>query len=113
VVAEGDRVPADALLLSAVNLSVDESLLTGESVPVRKVATSAAPGMPRPGGDDSPFIYSSTLVVKGDGIARVQAIGAHTEVGRIGKALQAVEPEDTLLQRQTGRLVRALAMLGL
>jgi len=113
LVAEGDRVPADALLLSAVNLSVDESLLTGESVPVRKAATSAAPGMARPGGDDSPFIYSSTLVVKGDGIARVQAIGTHTEVGKIGKALQTVETEDTLLQRQTGQLVRTLALVGL
>ena len=112
LVSEGDRVPADAVLLSAVNLSVDESLLTGESVPVRKTAATSSAGIPRPGGDDSPFIYSSTLVVKGDGVARAVAIGAHTEIGRIGKALQTVVPEQTVLQRQTGRLVRALAILG-
>ncbi len=65
VLAEGDRVPADGMLLWGLNLSVDESLLTGESVPVRKVALdrSAVSGeMGRPGGDDLPFVFSGTLV---------------------------------------------------
>ena len=93
ILNEGDRVPADGLLLSSVNLSVDESLLTGESVPVRKMAAVGNPDMGRPGGDDLPFVYSSTLVVQGQGIAQVQATGLHTEIGKIGKALQQVETE--------------------
>ena len=113
VLNEGDRVPADAVLLSCLNLSVDESLLTGESVPVRKVAAEGILEMSRPGGDDLPFVYSSTLVVQGQGIAQVQAIGLHTEIGKIGKALRTVESEDTLLQKETGRLVRNLAIIGL
>ena len=113
VLSEGDRVPADAVLLSCVNLSVDESLLTGESVPVRKTVASTIMDMGRPGGDDLPFVYSSTLVVQGQGIAQVQGTGLRTEIGKIGKALQTVEPEGTLLQKETGRLVRNLAIVGL
>ncbi|MCL5023759.1 MAG: cation-translocating P-type ATPase [Nitrospirae bacterium] len=113
VLSEGDRVPADAALLSAVNLSVDESLLTGESVPVRKTSTGQAGEMARPGGDDLPFVYSGTLVVRGFGVAEVKATGSHTELGKIGKALRTIEPEETLLQKETGRLVRNLAVLGL
>jgi Ca2+-transporting ATPase len=113
VLAEGDRVPADAVLLSATNLAVDESLLTGESVPVRKAATSVVGELAGPGGDDLPFVYSGTLVVQGQGIARVLATGATTQLGKIGKALGALRPEATFLQQQTRRLVRNLALVGL
>lgn len=113
VLAEGDRVPADAILLSSLNLSVDESLLTGESVPVRKMSSEQMTEMCRPGGDDLPCVYSGTLVVQGQGIARVQATGIRTEIGKIGKALQTVEIEETSLQKETGRLVRNLAIFGL
>jgi Ca2+-transporting ATPase len=116
IVREGDRVPADALLLDATNLSVDESLLTGESVPVRKAAVESREQdaeMRRPGGEDTPCIFSGTLVVQGQGLAEVQAIGIHTEIGKIGKSLRTVEPEETLLQRETGRLVKRLLLWGL
>ncbi len=112
LIAEGDRVPADATLLTGNNLSVDESLLTGESIPVRKNAWDGQQEMVRPGGDDLPFIYSGTLVVKGQGIARVHATGSRTEIGKIGKALLILESEDTDLQRQTGKIVRNFAILG-
>ena len=112
VLVEGDRVPADAVLLSAVNLSADESLLTGESVAVRKAATDGTMPLARPGGDDLPFVYSGTLVVQGQGIAQVLTTGLATELGKIGKALQVVETEDTPLQRETRRLVRMLAVVG-
>ncbi len=113
ILKEGDRVPADAVLLSCLNLLVDESLLTGESVPVRKIVTGDTLELSPPGGDDLPFVYSSTLVVQGQGIAQVQSTGLRTEIGRIGKVLQTVESGDTVLQKETGKLVRNLAIIGL
>jgi Ca2+-transporting ATPase len=113
LIAEGDRVPADAALLTQTNLSVDESLLTGESVPVRKREWDGTQSMERPGGDNLPFVYSGTLAVKGQGIVQVLSTGPRTEIGKIGKALQILEPEDTNLQRQTAKIVRNFALLGL
>src|SRR5690348_5554593 len=113
VLSEGDRVPADGVVLSAGNLSIDESLLTGESVPVRKAAWDGHAEMGRPGGDDLPFVFSGTLVVQGQGFAEIKATGARTELGRIGKALQTVSTEQTRLQEEVGRLARILATLGL
>jgi Ca2+-transporting ATPase len=113
LVAEGDRVPADAVLLTGSNVSVDESLLTGESVPVRKKVWDGRLEMGRPGGDDQPFIYSGSMVVKGQGVAQVRGTGFRTEIGKIGKALQILQPEDTNLQQQTGVIVRNFALIGL
>lgn len=113
VLAEGDRVPADAVVLSCRNLLVDESLLTGESVPVRKLPGEKVAAIGRPGGDDLPFVYSGTLVVQGHGIAEVKETGVRTEIGKIGKALQAPGPEKTPLQRETEGLVKAFAVAGM
>jgi Ca2+-transporting ATPase len=116
LLAEGDRVPADGVLLFCTNLEVDESLLTGESVPVNKAAcgidAEASLEMERPGGDNLPFVWSGTLIVQGRGVARVRATGAGTEMGKIGKALQGIEPEETRLQRETRRVVRNIGLLG-
>jgi Ca2+-transporting ATPase len=111
ILAEGDRVPADAQLLWCSNLSADESLLTGESVPVRKRASGDMPAA-RPGGDDLPFVYAGSLIVRGQGVARVEATGLNTEIGRIGKALLKVAAEPTPLQRETRRMVRLFAAAG-
>ncbi len=113
VLAEGDRVPADGILREGVNLSVDESLLTGESVPVRKQPSPTEMAMAHPGGDDLPAVFSGTMVTAGVGIAEVLATGSRTEFGKIGRAIQRLEPEQTLLQKETGRLVRTLAITGL
>lgn len=123
LLAEGDRIPADAIVREALNLTVDESLLTGESVPVRTIATREQPDSaraelggsptPQPGGDDQPYIYSGTLVVQGQGIAEVLATGPRSEMGQIGRALQGVQIEQTPLQRETGRIVIILAIWGL
>lgn len=112
VLSEGDRVPADALLIEATHLEADESLLTGESVPVRKVAEALVVGDPRPGGDGSPQVWSGSLVVAGGGLARVTATGARTQIGQIGTSLGAVESAPTPLQIQTRQLVRVFAALG-
>jgi P-type Ca2+ transporter type 2C len=114
ILAEGDRVPADAVLLAGSNLRVDESLLTGESVAVRK-QHSLNPedeDQARPGGDGTCFVYSGTLVVGGQATALVRATGAATEIGAIGKALESLEPERTRLQREIDRLVLTLALVG-
>jgi Ca2+-transporting ATPase len=113
VLAEGDRIPADAVLAEARDLQADESLLTGESVPVRKIAATDIPeGRARPGGDDLPFIYSGALVVRGSGLAHVVATGPRSEIGKIGQSLHALETEPPRLQVQTARLVRLAALGG-
>ncbi len=111
VLAEGDRVPADARLIEANDIQTDESLLTGESVPVRKVASVASP-LARPGGDDLPHVFSGSLVVRGSGIAEVTATGPHSEIGRIGQSLSALEAEPPRLQAQVRRLVKLCAIFG-
>jgi Ca2+-transporting ATPase len=113
LLVEGDRVPADCILIDAINFSVDESLLTGESVPVRKSSTDEpAAVIGKPGGDDLPFAFSGTLVVSGQAVGIVKAIGTATELGKIGKALLSVEEERTPLQVQTGKVVRTFAISG-
>ena len=112
ILTEGDRVPADAALISCNDFAADESLLTGESVAVRKVAQANAGELQPPGGDDLPFVYSGTLVVQGHGMACVLTTGAHTEIGKIGKALQEQPTEATPLQKEIGKLVRSLAIIG-
>ena len=113
MLAEGDRIPADAVLLESAHLSVDESLLTGESAPVRKAIWDGVTKPASPGGDDLPFLFSGTLVVAGKGIARVTATGQNTELGKIGTALGAIEQEKTHLQKDTGHVVKRLALFGL
>jgi Ca2+-transporting ATPase len=111
---EGDRVPADAELLWCLNLRIDESVLTGESVAVAKrAASNTGSEQPRPGGEHTQFVFSSSLVVAGQGIARVLSTGIHTEVGKIGKALHQVAEEKSPLQQETQRLVKRLTIVGL
>ena len=115
LLAEGDRVPADAVVVDCANFSVDESALTGESVPVRKVAMAegeVTAAMGRPGGDATAWVFSGTLAVKGHAIAVAKETGAGTELGKIGAALRAIEPERTALQREIDRLVKVLAVIG-
>lgn len=115
VILEGDRIPADAVLSTAHNLLVDESLLTGESAPVSKSAGAAADMavMARPGGEGQPFVFSGSLVVRGEGTAIVLSTGLSSEIGRIGQALGRIVIEPPRLQQQTRLLVRNFAMFGL
>jgi Ca2+-transporting ATPase len=112
LLSEGDRVPADAVIRSGINLSADESLLTGESVPVRKSNDRESDAICRPGGEDLPFVYSGTMVVQGQGIAEILRTGIETEIGKIGKALLTLDIENTPLQKQTARLVKIFASVG-
>ncbi len=111
---EGDRVPADVVLIQCDDLDTDESLLTGESVPVRKVAIGAAerPQVLAPGGDDLPFAFSGSLVVRGRGIGEVVATGAKSEIGKIGQTLAALDTEPPRLQTESRRVVTTFAIVG-
>ncbi|CAN5802806.1 HAD-IC family P-type ATPase [soil metagenome] len=114
MLSEGDRVPADAILLSCLNMSVDESLLTGESLPVSKAIVQPPPlEMGQAGGDSLPFIFSGSLVVQGKGQAQVVSTGTQSAIGRIGKALFAVTEEPTRVQRDTKRVVKYVALFSI
>jgi Ca2+-transporting ATPase len=99
LLAEGDRVPADARLAAADGLEVDESLLTGESLPVARKSGDA--------------VHSGTLVVTGHGRGEVFATGARTELGRIGASLATLETGKTSLEIETARIVKLVALLAL
>ena len=105
LVGEGDRVPADARVIEATDLHVDESLLTGESAPVRREVSAE--------GDESGLLHASTLVVRGRGTAEVVATGARTSVGRIGAALGTIRSEPTPMQREIRRVVAWVAVLSM
>jgi len=113
IIKEGDRVPADGVVIASSNLMIDESLLTGESLPVSKTEWDGKQESKHPGGENLPFVYSGTLVVQGHAIVKVTAIGIGTEMGKIGKALQSIPEEDTLLKKETARIVRNFAIGGL
>lgn len=104
LVSEGDRVPADAIVFEESDLQVDESMLTGESVPVHCTVASSE--------DQQGLLHASTLVVRGRGSAEVVAVGGQTSVGRIGAQLGAIKTEPTPLQREIRRVVALFAVIG-
>lgn len=98
ILNEGDRISADAIVIDSNHLTIDESLLTGESVPVLKEN-----GMP---------IYSGSLLIQGKANAKVIATGVNTEFGKIGRSLQDIKPEATRLQLEMKRLIKTLFIIG-
>lgn len=103
---EGDRVPADALVLESNNLTIDESLLTGESIPVTKTVGVNSP-------NSQNMLFSGTLVVQGKGSAEVLATGIKTQFGKIGTSLQAIDKTTTRLQTEMKTLIRNLFFAGI
>jgi Ca2+-transporting ATPase len=115
VLHEGDRVAADALLFEG-QLTLDESLLTGESVPVAKASAGAGAfsrALDVPGAEGSASVFAGTVVTRGVGLALVKATGAATATGRIGGALAATREPPSGLQRASRALVRRLTIAGL
>lgn len=107
VLETGDRVPADAVLLESTNLQVDESLLTGESVPVEKHA--AASGLRHQAGDRKSMVYMGTSITGGRARAMVNATGMNTEMGGIAELIRNIEEEQTPLQKRLERLGKVIA----
>jgi Ca2+-transporting ATPase len=100
ILAEGDRVPADGVVLQAHELAADESMLTGESEAVAKFA-------------DGGEVFAGTLLVRGQGLMRVTAVGGNTRLGTIGKSLQDIVIESSPLREEIGLLTRRLATIGI
>jgi len=111
-ISEGDRVCADGILVQGSHLSVDESLLTGESAPVQKIEWRPGSMPEHSGGQNPAEIYSGTLVVSGHGLVRVTATGQATAIGKIGSSLNTIEETSTALQIETRWWVGRLALLG-
>lgn len=106
----GDKVPADARLFEIANLQVDEALLTGESLPVRKkiekVATNASVA------DRKNIVFSGTTVVSGRGKAIVYAIGMHTQIGKIAELINQAEETKSPLEKRVNNLSKKLGILA-
>jgi len=108
LLAEGDKIPADARLVEVVSLQCDESLLSGESVPVDKQKAESegipiGPGRPE-------LVYMGAIVSKGRGKAIVTATGMNTEMGKIAGMLHTIEDEQTPLQKRLGQLGKYIAV---
>lgn len=99
ILEQGDRVAADAMLLSATELEIDESLLTGESLPVHKESEAE--------------VFSGTLVVRGSGVGRVVAIGGQAQLGQIGGHLAGIKSDAPRLRRETGLIVKLAGIGGI
>jgi Ca2+-transporting ATPase len=102
VLEEGNRVPADAIILQSNDLTLNESVITGESVPVDKN-----------NGPESSLIFQGSMINSGSCMARVTLTGSRTVLGRIGKSVDTGTNAKTLLEAQIGRFVKALAGFGL
>ena len=105
ILNEGDRIPADGILVDSLNLTIDESILTGESIPVIKSVqkdTTHSFGL----------VYSGTLVIQGKGYVKILATGIHTEFGKIGRSLLSIEQQETRMQTEIKSLIRNLFVLG-
>jgi len=117
LIGEGERVPADGVLVAGGALRVEESALTGESAPVSKVAADPAAardaGEVTPGAENGPFLFAGTLVVSGQGVAEVTQTGERSALGRIGKSLAGIAQELTPLQKTAGRLVGLLGVVAI
>ena len=110
VVGEGDRVAADARLVSAQALEVDESALTGESLPVAKHALAVAAATPL--AERTSMLYAGSAATRGRGHALVCATGALTQLGDIERLTAAARPPTTPLELRLGRLARQMVVLG-
>jgi Ca2+-transporting ATPase len=107
----GDKVPADARIFEAINLEIDESMLTGESTPVRKTIEPLDKDLPV--ADRKNMAFSGTIVTQGRGKAVVVATGMKTEIGKIAKLIKETEKAETPFQKRTSDLSKKLGLFAL
>jgi len=99
-IEEGERIPADGILISGHDLSVDESVMTGESLPVEK----------QPGAETK--LFQGTTIAGGKGVFQVKATGNSTEFGKLGQSIESIDPTPTPLQVQIRQFVRYMGYVG-
>lgn len=99
IIEEGQRISADAIIIESNDLSIDESILTGESFPVEKI----------PGSDE---VYMGTNVASGFAYTEVTSVGMNTKIGKLGKTLESIKKEETVLQKQINVFVKRMAFIG-
>lgn len=102
VIEEGSLIPADGIIVHSNDFSVNESILTGESMSVDKTADK-----------EDPLVYHGTTVVSGLAVATVTAIGKDTRLGKIGKSLEEIKEEKTPLELQINNFVKKMVITGL
>ena len=110
LIEEGEQVPADARLIEAIDLRVDNSSLTGEAQPKRRVAEAVTDGHTL---DIANLVFAGTTVLSGHGRAVIYATGMKTEFGRIAQLVTTVEPGLSPLQREIAHVTRVVALLSL
>ncbi len=101
ILSEGNKVPADAVILRDNDLTVNESIITGESLPVEKNETKG-----------NNLLYQGTTINSGQCYAKVTATGNSTVLGKLGKSVSSYTTSKTLLQQQVGHFVKRLALFG-
>lgn len=101
VVEEGTSIPADGVIIRSNDFSVNESILTGESLPVMKSAS-----------DESDKVFQGTTVATGLAICSVSAVGSNTQLGKIGISIESIAEEETPLQKQIRNFVKKMALAG-
>lgn len=112
VLKEGDRIPADGVIITCVNLFVDESMITGESLPVRKksmyhdLAESKLL-------EKENMVCAGSMVIRGYGLMKVEKTGKDTQMGKIGKSIQSIERSTPLVQAEIEKLVKIFSIAGI
>ena len=111
IISEGDIIPADSRLIEANILEIDESSLTGESVPSKKTIKQLSPGLSP--ADQLNMVFSGTIVTKGSGKAIVTTTGKNTEFGKIAKTISEIEDTATPLQIKFEKMAKQLTFIVL
>jgi Ca2+-transporting ATPase len=102
VLEDGDKVPADATIIKQNDFSVNESILTGESLPVLKETEGS-----------NNNVFQGTMIMSGSCVARVTTVGKQTELGKISQSLEEIEISRTPLQKQIESFVKAMVAVGI
>ncbi|MCX7704750.1 MAG: cation-translocating P-type ATPase [bacterium] len=112
ILKEGDRIPADGTVISCVNLYVDESLITGESLPIRKRSIYHNYVISKLKEKDF-TVYAGSMIIRGYGLMKVEKTGKETLMGKIGKSIQSIEQSKTLVQIEVEKLIKVFSIVGI
>jgi len=110
ILNEGERIPADVIILEASNLTIDESILTGESLPVQKTSNTNTKTKKL---ELESLAYSGTIITSGWLIGSVYETGKETKIGKMGLSLSSLVDEEPLVKKEINSIVSKLAILGI